>query len=351
MSLIFVCAQEDSIPTAPAVPNVVEKRSEVFYAREPQVIPENGKIDQRVVQRMVDALLLNLTKQKTVSEAWKKLLDPKPGETVGIKVSTSGHELSGVHPQVVQAIVRGLQQVGFDRKHIIVWDKNYEDLVAAGFREKSSDYELMWIDPRTGYDEGALLTAPVTGKLIWGDRSFGDMKTTRLVDVLSAGNQLSNKSYYAEILSRRVDKVINVASLQDSFLSGVNGAMVSMALHNIDNWRRFTRPPHRGDPFIAEIFGGELIQEKLVVNFMDALYLQYAGGPFPNPNFTIENFMLLASEDAVSLDACARKFIDMERPVSKLPPVKNISEYIDSAEYFGLGIADEERINFIQVSP
>ncbi len=75
-----------------------------------------------------------------------------------------------------------------------------------------------------------MLSAPVLGRLIWGDSKFGDLKNARPGDVLSNGDQLSSQSFYSHVLTAEVDKIVNVPSLTDSFLTGINGALASLTL-------------------------------------------------------------------------------------------------------------------------
>ncbi|MCX6974041.1 MAG: hypothetical protein NTZ94_07000, partial [Verrucomicrobia bacterium] len=168
-------------------------------------------------------------------------------------------------------IANGLIAAGVPPSNIIVWDRNLEDLLAAGFSRESHLYQLRWVDPVTGYDRKSQVTAPVLGRLIWGDSGFGNRTSTRMEDILSSGEQLSSSSYFSKVLSKDVTKVINVPALSDSFLTGVNGALANMTLPNLDNWRRFTRDPAFGDPYLAEIYADEMISGKVVLTILDAL--------------------------------------------------------------------------------
>lgn len=339
--LLTLPADAQEIPIAPAVP-----RSKVVYALDSNVIRATA-INPAIVQRMVDSLIVALTQKPTPAQAWASLITPK--DVVGIKVSTGGGPTSGTHPAVVDAIVTGLRAAGVPANRIIVWDKNYGDLIAAGFRPDAANYRLRWIDAASGYDPDAILTAPVLGKLIWGDSKFGRRDLARKVDLLSGGDQLSSQSFYAKVLSKEVTKVINVPSLQDSFLTGINGALASMTIQNIDNWRRFTKEPMYGDPYLAEIYADPVIHDKVVLTILDALYLQFAGGPFSNPNFAVPYHSLFASRDPVAIDATARRLIDEQRAVNKLPSVKDLTGYLDSAQQMGLGNDDDDQIELVRI--
>lgn len=324
-----------------------EAASNVFYATEPAALRPGRQVSGAVVQRMVDHLIMRLTEKPTVAEAWRSLVSRK--DRVGIKVAAAGGPVSGTNPEVVDAIVAGLSEAGIPASQIIVWDRNLQDLIAAGYRKDGSRYQLRWVDPAKGYDLKSQVTAPVLGKLIWGDSGFGGKSGSRFVDFLGSGDQLSSKSYYSNVLSKEVTKIINVPSLTDSFLTGINGALANMVLTNLDNWRRFTKPPSYGDPYLAEIYADAMIHDKVVVTIMDGLILQYAGGPFANPGFLLDHFTIYASRDPVAIDATAMRLLDEARKPSKLPGLAPLTSWLESAHAAGLGNAREEKIELIRV--
>jgi len=323
------------------------EKSRVFYAMETSSLGQHRTPNPAVVARMVDNLVCAVTGRPNPAGAWASLV--KPTERVGIKVSASGGAVSGTHPAVVKAIAEGLISAGIPPTNIIVWDRNLEDLLAAGYSKNDPLYRLRWVDTSTGYDKKSQVTAPVIGRLIWGDSAFGNRTGSRIEDILIGGEQLSSTSYHAKILSQEVDKVINVPSLTDSFLTGVNGALANMTLPNLDNWRRFTRAPDFGDPYLAEIYADAMIHGKVVLTILDALVLQYAGGPFPNPGFLTEHQSIFAGRDPVAIDATAVRLLNENRVPSKLPPLDKMTLWLQSASAINLGKNREEDIDLIRV--
>ena len=314
---------------------------------ESSALGNKRSVNPLAVRRMVDNLVMAATGKPDRASAWASLV--KPTDRVGIKVAASGKAVSGTHPEVVHAVATGLAEAGVSPRNIIVWDRNREDLLAAGFMTNSVLYQLRWVDPRDGYDTKSLLTAPVIGRLIWGDSGFGNKTGTRLEDRLITGEQLSSNSYFAKVLTKEVTKVINIPSLTDSFLTGVNGALANMTLPNIDNWRRFTRPPDFGDPFLAEIYADEKIRQKIVFTILDALILQYAGGPSANPVCTTEQCQLYAGFDPVAIDATGVKLLNENRAPSKLPPLDSMTKWLESASTIGIGKYEDNDIDLIRV--
>lgn len=337
-------------PLAAADPQVSHVDSpppaRVYYTLDPRAVGMGKTPDAVIVAHMVSNLVREVTGKHNLAEAWLSLL--KPTDVVGLKVSTGAGPIGGTHEAVARAVVAGLREAGFPRERIIIWDRNRADLLGNGFREDDPDYLLRWIDPKDGYDLTAKVTAPVLGRLIWGDGLFGQRDSLRFADLLSGGEQLSSQSHYAKVLSKEVTAVINIPSATDSFQTGIHGALATMTLSNLDNWRRFTKAPNYGDPYLAEIYADEMVGGKVVLTLLDALIVQYAGGPSPNPNYTVDNGTLFASRDPVAIDATLLAMVDQVRKASKLPSVKPMTGYLDSAQALGLGENMPARIETIR---
>src|SRR6266436_3542614 len=126
--------------------------------------------NSRVVRAMVDRLVLAATGQPDLAKAWGSLVSPN--DKVGIKISAAGGELFTTHHDMVNAIVDGLVAAGHSRGSIIVWDRSLGGIKDAGYRPGAEGYQLKGIAPREGYDPKAILSAPLIGKLIWGDFDY-----------------------------------------------------------------------------------------------------------------------------------------------------------------------------------
>ncbi len=152
-------------PQAPA-------RSEVFAIRDPFAISAYTP-DERRVRAMVNQLILSVTDRESVAAGWSTLV--KPQDVVGIKIAATGGPSGATHRAVVEAIVDGLRQAGVPAANIIVWDRDAEELQAAGYLDREGRSTLpcvvTGIAPRA-YDPKDIYTAPVLGRLIWGDLLF-----------------------------------------------------------------------------------------------------------------------------------------------------------------------------------
>jgi uncharacterized protein (DUF362 family) len=336
VTLVLFCAissglaQDQQPAPAPSI---------VYAVRNPDSIKQY-KTNPRIVREMVNRLVMAVTGQSDVAKAWGSLVSP--GERVGIKISAAGGELFTTHHDIVNAIVDGLAAAGHPRSSIIVWDRSLGGIKEAGYRPAVDGYQVKAIAPHDGYDAQAMLSAPLAGKLVWGDFEYvGD---TGKMPLFADADATSNVSHYSKIISSDVDKVINVPVMSVSETNGIAGCIYNMTIPNIDNWRRFAQGSRFGSGSLAEIYASPRIAKKVVLNLMDGLIAQYAGGPQPQPNYAVHHGTLYASKDPVALDAIALKLLEEWRKRGSLRPVGSVAAYIDVASQLGLGNSATNRI-------
>ena len=336
VALVFFCAISSGLAQGqqPApTPSVV------YGLRNPDSINQY-KTNPRVVREMVNRLVMAVTGQPDVAKAWGSLVSP--GERVGIKISAAGGELFTTHHDIVNAIVDGLAAGGHPRSSIVVWDRSLGGIKEAGYRSAVDGFQVKAIAPHDGYDPKAMQSAPVVGKLVWGDFEYvGD---TGRMPIVADADATSNVSHFSKIISNDVDKVINVPVMSVSETNGIAGCIYNMTIPNIDNWRRFAQGSRFGAESLAEIYANPLIKDKVVFNLMDGLMAQYAGGPQPQPNYALPHATLYASKDPVALDTIALKKLEEWRMRGSLRPVGPVAAYIEFASQLGLGNSATNRI-------
>ena len=321
-------------PGATPIPAATEVKSVLAYALLPASV-EGGVIRASMVARMVDAVVQTVAGKPDIASAWRVFVDSK--DRVGIKVSAAGAPVSSTHAEVVAAVAAGLVAAGVDAKNIVIWDRLGRDIELAGYEQLAARYKVTSTDAEGGYDDKAKLLAAVMGKLIIGDVEFGRKR----------GDQVSSTSHVSRVLGG-VDKVVHVPALADSMHSGVRGALAGIVLDNLDNWRRLARPPHYGDPYLPEIYADPRLGGKVVLTILDALRPQYAGGPFPGAEFSVNYGAIFASRDPVAIDATGMRLLDDFRKDAKLPVLSKITRWLDSAEVLGLGRADDAQIELVR---
>jgi uncharacterized protein (DUF362 family) len=289
--------------------------------------------------------VLAVTGQPDLARAWGSLVSPN--DRIGIKISAAGGEIFTTHRDVVNAIVDGLVDAGHSRRSIVVWDRSLGGIKDAGYRPSAEGYQLKSIAPRDGYDAKAIFSAPVLGKLIWGDLDFRGTRGT--IPLLSDQEETSDQSHFSRIVSSEVTKIINVPVMSDSATNGVVGCLFNATIPNIDNWRRFTQGSGYGRAVIAELYNHPLIGKKVVLNVMDGLIAEYAGGPQSQPNYAVHHATLLASKDPVAIDAIALKQIEEWREKARFPSIAPFATHVLFAGQLGIGQADLNRIEIRNV--
>jgi uncharacterized protein (DUF362 family) len=350
-------AKEDvGVPSVPA-------RSIVYRIQDSRVI-SNYDVDAGTVRRMVDDLVMAATGEFNVASAWSSLV--KPTDVVGIKVCANGAPLFSTHPEVVRAIILGLNSAGVPSQNIVVWDRDEDLLKRAGYRANNSGYRLMW--SFGNYDPRAVLSSSIAGKLIYGDLLFVgkpiiDLKEELYSDpkglntvISNPGahkgkeiDQISGQSHVSKILTQVVTKVINVPVLSDNVACGLSGSLFNMTVQNLDNWRRLVQDPVNGDPAIPESYSDPRISNKVVLHVMDGLVALYAGAPLGNTNYAIQYGTLYASKDPVALDTVAAHKLDQWRVEAKMIPASKIAKYLQTATTYGLGNSDLAKIEVREV--
>ena len=368
-SPIWSCGQEPQSSQAAAVPPAADQATDV---PQPTPVPARSYVyriensdsitdyetNSAVVRRMVDDLVMVATGQPSVAAAWGSLV--KPSDVVGIKVCTNGAPLFSSHPAVINAIVAGLAEAGVPAQNIVVWDREEHLLKVAGFRSRNAGYRLMWTEGN--YDPKAVITAPLSGKLIFGDLLFmakipdtlrgeprGGPVGTDKKQLRRSADNISDESHLSSVLTRVVTKVINVPVLSDNLYCGLSGALFNMTIQNLDNWRRLIQDPVNGDPSIPEAYADPRIADKVVFQIMDGLIALYAGAPIGDANYAIHYGTLYASKDPVAMDAVALRKIDEWRLRAQMDPASKTAKYLQTAFSYGLGNADLNKIEVVDV--
>ena len=197
VALVFLCAMYSQLAQAqqPApTPSIV------YEVHNPDAI-KDYEANPRVVREMVNRLVLAVTGQSDVGKAWASLVSPN--DRVGIKICAAGGELFTTHHAVVNAIVDGLATAGHSRSGIIVWDRSLGGIKEAGYRLATDGYQVKAVAPHDGYDAKAVVSAPVAGKLVWGDFEYvGDLGKMPL---FADDDATSNVSHFSKIISTEVD--------------------------------------------------------------------------------------------------------------------------------------------------
>ncbi len=369
-------ADQPTPPSSPTTAPAPTTLSPVIWTENPDVV-ERFAVDPQAVREMLDRALLKLTSAPDIATAWRRL-GITPQDVVGIKITTMGGPLLSTHRPLVQAVCDGLQAAGVPPEHIIIWDKQGDDMVRGGYPPSPGSPDHVGVEavfPGAGYDPDVTYHNGIIGTLIWGDRDFlsnagnadlysaaraavaadplssggsGGMGDTS-VDGISSMPQTSANSYYTNLVTRVCTKIINMPVLTDNAFVGINGCLASLALASVDNNRRFQGDPSYGDPAICEILDRDFMRRKTVIHILDALVAEYAGGPRANPLFTHSIGALYVSRDPVAIDSRVLPRLEVWRRAAHVDPIGKTGAHVHDAAFYNLGTDDPTRIQLIRV--
>ncbi len=286
------------------------------------------------VQAMLDRGLTNLTGRTTVAAAWRSLVSTQ--DIIGIKVFSAAGQLGGTRPAVVAAVIHGLLGAGVPANHIIIWDKEEDDLRAAGYFKLGAQLGVRVTGcMETGYDPTNFYEpdTAIIGNLVYGDLEFG-----------KKGEGVGRKSFFSKLVSRQITKIISVAPLLNQETAGVCGHLYGLSLGSVDNTLRFTGDPDRLAVAVPEIYALPLLGDRVALNVTDALIGQYEGSSRVLLHYSTVLNQLWLSRDPVALDTLAIKELDRERRTRQAPEFKpNLGIYANAA-LLQLGVNDPAKI-------
>ena len=318
----------------------VPASSRVYFSSDPTLL--NGYAPSpSAVAAATDALVMSVTGQHSLAAAWRSLI--LPSDHVGIKISTSGGPSFCTHRSIVAAVLRGLSEAGVPMSQVVVWDR--ADPEESGYDLEPGGPSIRRIDPVTGYEPKAIITLPITGRLIWGDVDFRPRGPDPLARV--EREQYSLDSHWSRLICG-LNKIINIPVLSASEDCGIAGCIYNVTVPNVDNWRRFINEPSCGDPFLCELYSDPHAGPKVVLNIMDGMTAQYGGGPDWQPGYSWSHATLYASKDPVAIDSTALRLIEHWRKEAKLPSVTDQARYLRTAATMGLGNYGESQITLVR---
>jgi uncharacterized protein (DUF362 family) len=135
--------------------------------------------------------------------------------------------------------------------------------------------------------------------------------------------------------------------LKDHSLAGLSGGFKNMygAVHNPNKYH-----DNNCDPYAAHVSNLAPIREKTRLIIIDAVNVQYNGGPGYDSRY-LENYGgVIIAKDPVAADTIALEILEKLRAKNNLPDLATAGrpvKYIKTAEALGLGVADRNKIDLI----
>src|SRR5436190_14793572 len=263
----------------------------------------SGAYQAEPVRRMMEKGMTTLTGAPAWTDAWRSLFEK--GDVVGIKVSPVGGAKLCSDAIVLNAILDGLKEAGVSGRDVVVFNRYRQETLAAGIDKwapgvrmefASEAYNDVQLDME-GYDPDHFMEMA----LIKPGENLNDPRYRR--------------SHVAKVITRQVNKFINLPVLKHHQSAGVTIALKNMSHGMVNNVNRshLTPTSNACGIFIPSVVSLPVIREKAVLHICDGVKASYHGGPGARPQFVWEHKTMYFATDPVALDKTGWKAIDARR--------------------------------------
>lgn len=328
-------------------------RGRVVAVRHPGSII-SGQYQRAAVRAMIQTGMMELTGAPSAAEAWRFFF--QPGDVVGIKLNPVGlpHHVSTA--EVFQEIVAGLVSAGVKPRDIVAFERYRELFLGAGFdkwlpegvrwsfaTDKAGVFQL----DMEGYDRDVYVELPLVPEK-------ADPRDPHV-----------RRSYVARLLTREVNKLVNLGVLKHHQSAGVTIALKNLSHGLVNNVAR-SHNTHSGNAcgvFIPAVVDLPVFRQKVVLNIIDGIKAAYHGGPGSKiGKYLWEHQTLYFATDPVAVDRVGWTVIDQQRARAGMQPlalapadedstfVRMQPEHVDLAGFLGLGEHDEKKIQLKSVT-
>lgn len=336
------------------------------------VVNGNGEFRREPVRQMVARGMMELTGAGDHVSSWRSMFER--GDVVGIKVNPVGAPLAISNHVLIYEIVDGLKSAGVRPQDIIIFDRYGDMWAKAGYQKHLPDgvrgasavekHDDVQLDIK-GYDPAVYAYMELI------DPKLHDPKDDR-----------TRRSHLCNIVSKQINKLINIPVLKDHGSAGITGALKNLSHGLVNNVARSHGTPETNtcNVFIPTICSLQPIREKTVLNIMDGLVGVYQKGPFGEKDspYTWPYRSLLFATDPVAMDRIEWQIIDAKRAAMNLPAVAKTGimgvkdpnnktgimggntsveegfdmrqpQHVMIAGGLGLGVADINKINHVKI--
>jgi uncharacterized protein (DUF362 family) len=277
------------------------------------------ELNRNILTRMYEQGLATLTEQTNQKDSFNYIFQVK--SNIGIKINTIGGKSISTRPEVALCLADILTKNHTQDRNITIWDRTNKELKDAG------------------YD----LNINRTGIKIFGTDTQSIGYTKNLIAHRNIG------SLFSSIQADHISFSISLAILKDHGLAGVTGGMKNYfgAIHNPNKYH-----DTNCNPYVAEVFDTDIINKKHKLTILDAIVVQYHRGPSYHPKWADTLGTLIFSLDPVAADYVGWKIMEKLRAKQGLPSLKEENReptYLKTAENMGLGKADQDKIEILEV--
>jgi hypothetical protein len=301
--------------------------SKVVLVRHRKVIDSEGRVQQSLLQEMLDEAVTTFTGRKSTADAWREFFSPE--DVIGMKINANsasmlqGSALNGHYQALTSAILSGCGRAGIEENRFVVWERSEEELSNAGFTVQKDARKLRVLGTNKRRRE--------TGGIGFSGESFpvGDEST-----------------HVSKILTEICTAMINIPVLKDHGIAGITGSLKNH-YGSIDNPRQFHDNGCTG-PGVPEINAIPVIRSKERLIVCDALLGVYNGGPRWKRPYIWPYGGLIVGTDPVAVDSVLLGLLDEKRQLEDMERLGHRARHIQAAQELGLGNADSSRFQLVR---
>jgi len=231
------------------------------------------------------------------------------GNRVGMKTNCLAGRLNSTPVSLADATAEILIDSGIDENDIIVWERTNRELSSAGYALNASSF-------------GTRVIGTDSNGIGYGRTFYTSGEVNSLI---------------SRIMTDMVDININLPVLKDHSIAGLSGGLKNMygAIHNPNKFH-----DNNCDPYAAHVSNLEPIRKKNRLTIMDAVNIQYNGGPGFDSRYFEPYGAILLSEDPIAVDRIALEILENLRAKHNLAPLENVGRpvnYLKTAAGLNLG--------------
>lgn len=307
-----------------------------------------GAYQAEPVRQMMEKGMTALTGAPSWTDAWRSFFEK--GDVVGIKVCPVGGPRLSSDAIVLRNIIGGLKEAGLADRDIIVFNRYRQETYDAGIDK--------WVPPGVRME-----FASEAYNDVQLDMEGYDPEHFMEMALIKPGENMNDpryrRSHVCKVVTRMVNKFINLPVLKHHQSAGVTIALKNMSHGMVNNVNRSHLTPtgNACGIFIPSVVSLPIIREKAVLHICDAVKASYHGGPGGRPQYIWEHKTMYFSTDPVALDKTGLKVIDAKRAsvdmasiaLSKPDAASHFLncqvEHIEIAGSLGLGVFDDNKID------
>jgi hypothetical protein len=315
---------------------------------------DQGLYQADAVKQMMTRGMTALTGAPAWADAWRALF--QKGDVVGIKVSPVGGPQLCSDAIVLRQILDGLAQAGVGAREVVVFTRYEDELLGVGI-DKWIPLGVRWTTAsKGGYNDTQL---DMDG---YDSDQFMEMALIKPGE--NANDAHFRRSYVAKVVTRDINKFINLAVLKHHQSAGVTICLKNMSHGMVNNVNRSHMTPTQNacGVFIPSVVNLPVMRQKATLHICDGVKASFHGGPYAKPAYVWEHKTMYFATDPVALDKTGWKAIDAQRAKAGMAPVALSKpdqfstflncqvEHIEFAGALGLGEFDDAKIDVKRVS-